>query len=57
MTLQTKHFLHTAEGIDYEAAVLAVDFSLRLALLYTMEMGNESPMERKMKVYVHNLAD
>ena len=57
VTLQTKHFLHTAEGIDYEAAVLAEEFSLRLALQYTMEMGNESPMERKMKVHVHNLAD
>ena len=57
VTLQTKHFLHTAEGIDYEAAVLAEEFSLRLALQYTMEMGNESPMERKMKVHVHNLAE
>ena len=57
VTLQTKHFLHTAEGIDYEAAVLEEEFSLRLALQYTMEMGNESPMERKMKVHVHNLAD
>ena len=57
VTLQTKHFLHTAEGIDYEAAVLAEEFSLRLALQYTMEMGNELPMERKMKVHVHNLAD
>ena len=57
VTLQTKHFLHPAEGIDYEAAVLAEEFSLRLALQYTMEMGNELPMERKMKVHVHNLAD
>lgn len=30
VTLQTKHFLHTAEGIDYEAAVLAEEFSCAL---------------------------
>jgi hypothetical protein len=55
--VQSVNSNYSKEGIDYEAAVLAEEFSLRLALQYTMEMGNELPMERKMKVHVHNLAD
>lgn len=52
VTVNTTRFLHTYEGINYEEQTLADDFSLKLHLHYTLTMGTEEPMMRKMKVHV-----
>lgn len=52
VTLHTTRYRHEADGIDYEARLLAEKFAVQTVIGYTLVLGEDAPMEREVTVCV-----
>ena len=55
VTVHTKRFSHSAEGVDYEGKAINQIFRVLLELDYTLTMGQDAPMYVQMKIQIASI--